>query len=298
MKIKYFLPIVLLLLAYTTSKACDACGCAFSTAIVPTDRMTYFGVAYRNAYFKGWHQEVVGDALFVKEAFNRIDLNLKFTFKSRWELIANLPYNQVWVSRTDNTTEQYQGIGDASLLGRYALINHFGKKIDIRLALGAGIEAPTGNYQIKNSANQIPHVYQPGSGSTNYMLLMSGGVRNKNYGINFNTFYKHNGTNDLKYHRGNTTALNIDIFKDMYVGNVRVMPKITSNAEFNGRNRLDGFPYVNNTARNFIFSGIGTDIYYKKIFFNISAQKTVYQKITHGQLAAKYRLQTSINYIF
>ena len=292
-----FISIVAFLINTYQSKACDACGCAVSTAIQPSDKLTYIGLSYRSAYFNGWHQEVVGDPMFIKEYFQRTDLTAKITLRQRWELIAVLPYIQTFVKRNAEISN-YKGVGDVNLIARYAVINYFGKKMDIRLSIGGGIELPTGKHNLKETDGTLSHVYQPGSGSFNYLGILSGGIRNSKYGTFLNVAYRHNGTNNLGYQRGNSTTANIDFFKDMYIHKVRCLPKVSIVGELNQRNRLDGFPYINNTARNFVFGGIGVDLFYKHLFFNTAIQLPVYQKLTHGQLGSKGRFQASINYIF
>lgn len=291
-----FLSIIIFFISVYQSKACDACGCAVSTAIQPSDKLTYIGLSYRSAYFKGLHEES-GNPIFVTEYFQRTDLMAKVTLRQRWELMAGLPYIQTFIKRNDEMII-YKGIGDANLMARYALVNYFGKKIDIRLSVGGGVELPTGKHNLKETDGTLSHVYQPGSGSWNYLGMISGGIRNLKYGTFFNVAYRHNGTNELGYHRGNSVMGNIDFFKDMYVGIVHCLPKFSIFGEINQRNRLDGLPYSSNTARNFVFSGVGIDIFYKHLFFNTAFQLPVYQKLTHGQLEAKGRFQASINYIF
>jgi hypothetical protein len=294
---KYTILLLLFVINIYQSKACDACGCAVSTAIQPSDKLTYIGLSYRSAYFKGWHQEVVGNPIFIKEYFQRTDLMAKLTLRQRWELIAALPYIQTFVKR-NIATAHYQGVGDVNLMLRYALLNYFGEKFDVRLSIGGGVELPTGKYNLAETDGSVSHVYQLGSGAFNYIGMISGGLRNSKYGTFFNIAYRHNGINALGYHRGNATMVNIDFFKDMYVGKIHCLPKLSVFGEVNQRNRLDGFPYINNTARNFVFGGVGVDVFYKKFYFNNAIQLPVYQNLTHGQLANKGRFQAAINYIF
>jgi hypothetical protein len=269
-----------------------------STAIQPTDRLTFIGLSYRNAYFSGWHNPVAGQNVFVKEHYSRMDLLAKITIKQRWEFLGVLPYLSARTSEGTLSQSEFNGVGDISLMGRYAFVNHFGKKVDARLSAGGGVELPTGRSNISQSDGTIMHIYQPGSGSVNFVAILSGGLKWAKYGAAFTAAYRLNGTNKLGYHRGNGENVMLEIFRDAYINKIRILPKISVSAESSRRNLLNDLPFIGNTSRSFVFAGAGIDVYYRHLMINIAGQLPVFQEITHGQLESKNRLQVSANYIF
>lgn len=212
--------------------------------------------------------------------------------------MAMLPYMSVYSSEKNFLPTGYHGIGDVNVMARYAFVNHFGDRVDSRLSAGAGVELPTGKYQQQLSDGTIMHNYQPGSGVVNVIGILSGGVRTHKYGTAFTASYRYNGTNKLGYHRGNAANINIEVFRDIYAGKIRVLPKLMMLLENSSRNLLKDLPYSGNTARKFVFAGCGLDVYYRQLMLSVAGQIPVFQEITHGQIEGKGRTQISVNYIF
>jgi hypothetical protein len=290
---------IALLIGYIVSgtlslKACEACGCDASSRIYPSDFNKFIGIGYSVNHFRGRHSSTE-----MHEYFNRMDIYTKWALNKRLEIIANLPY-MIYINSSEGTVDNnIQGIGDLALITRYAIINKTGINYATRLVLGAGIEAPTGKNNVKNSVGDIIQPLQPGSNSWDYTFNVNYGVKNIKYGMNADVNYKLHTKSPDGFKRPNILSANIDFVKYITTTNFKFIPKLSIGLErtYAARSNNDStLAFIAN--RTFVTTGLGFDVLYKKVFAGISYRLPVYQnELTNQQLKNTQRIQFSIGWI-
>lgn len=295
---KFTLSIIFFLSTLYIVKACDVCGCVLSHNVLPSDTRTYIGVNFRNTHFSGYHTEGGGlPSLFYKENYQFVDITAKYSYKNRWEFIAALPFMQFVQVEDKQILDKIKGISDANLTVRYALINKIGRD-NHRLSVGFSVGMPTGKYNQVSEDGVVYHARQAGSGAISTTLSMSYGYKRQNIGAQTSASFRHNTTNVLGYHRGNSGNVNIDFFyKKRFKNKTEIIPRLGFAAETADRNQLNGINYTLNTSRRFLLVNMAFDVYLPRFFVSISYQNPIFQTLETGQLANKNRISVSLNYL-
>lgn len=107
-----------------------------------------------------------------------------------------LPYHDTELTLTTPTgkriTRRASGIGDATLFGRYTLLQRDERGKNFRLAVIAGVEAPTGADTRRDAIGLLPAAVQPGSGSWDPLFGVITTFQTLNYQIDTQLSHKIN----------------------------------------------------------------------------------------------------------
>ncbi len=292
------LPVFFMLFAYMTARACDLCGCSLNQPIHPSDNRTLAGLTYRTQWFHGHDHHTSGE---VTEQYQRADLVVQFTWHRRWEFAAAMPYAS-YVQTSSETPDglRLSGPGDLFFSARYALVDRHESIWKQRLSVGFGTELPTGPSQRANSEGEILYNAQPGSGAFSVLFLARYGLKKGNFGLRQNLAYRISGENAAGYTRGNAFNWSGEFFyeKSDNEKRLRVLPKVTASYEYADPNRLDGALYVLNTGRNFVFAGLGADVYIGRLLLGAQWAAPVHQAVTEDQLRCKSRFSVNAFWLF
>jgi len=335
MKFKIYLSL-LGIISVAKTFACDFCGCYMG--ITPYDNQSSITVLYRYKSFSGYHHTPQSHFLFPSfrktlintdnfiskadysfrhgihgntdslainklntdyEIYTTAEIRAKYFIHERIELNAILPYvmNQ---QRLNNDKTNISGIGDINLFAAYHAVQKiYTEKFQHRLIFGAGIKLPVGHYYKKNENNKrIDFILQPGTGSIDYVMYINYIFGHKKMGINLNSMYKFNGKNYYSEKIGNSTANYLNVFfKLRQDKNFKIFPSAQFYYEYS-----KGL-FINNklqeqTTMSILNAGLGLDMYYKNLAFNISFQLPVYEVKYESNMANTSRAMIGIGYNF
>ena len=119
---------------------------------------------------------------------------IDYALNKRLSFSATLPFVHQ-SRRTVSSSEQSIGIGDALILGQYAIVS----KKSYQVSLSSGIKLPTGNTNQRNQGIFLSPDMQSGSGTIDYFFLFSANKSNflSPFGaLSFQAYYRNNGVND------------------------------------------------------------------------------------------------------
>lgn len=315
-KIKYLVSLSLTLgftIPTSIAMACDICGCFMG--LTPYDNQSSIGILYRYRSFHGYlgqsHSTFPsGGAFFIPqdqkdapltshnqnptdyELYRTLEVRAHYFLHQRIELNAILPYSSN-SERYNGNTSAISGMGDANIYAGYHLIRKLDQSVvNQRLIVGAGVKLPTGRHNITNNAGiSYPTLMQPGTGSTDGFVYANYLIGIRNFGLSINTAYKFNGQNQNNegIANSNTTFLNF-FYTHKLDSKWQVMPSIQFSYEKSAGETYKGTRTGEHEMNN-LMAGVGADLYYKNIAFNLGYQKTAWQVATdHPQSAGKIYL--------
>jgi hypothetical protein len=321
-KTKYLVSLSLLLTLTSlslTSIACDICGCFMG--LTPYDNQSSFGILYRYRSFNGYagqHHATFpsGGAFFIPadqknsplashngdetdyELYRTMEVRARYFLHQRIELNAILPYNAN-SERYNGHTSSISGMGDANIYAGYHLIRKLDQAtVNQRLIVGAGIKLATGEHQVKNEAGiRFPTLMQPGTGSTDGFVYANYLIGIKKFGLSINTSYKFNGENEDSEGIANSNTTFVNFFYNQKLSaNWQIMPSIQFFYEKSAGETYKGIKTGEHEMNN-LMAGIGADLYFKNVAFNIGYQKNAWQATTdHPQSAGKIYLGITYNF--
>ena len=189
------------------SFACDGCGCSISQAyfgLSPNSQGHYIGVWWQHQQYNILPDNLFPERSYGQDYFNSIEIRSRVDLSNRIQLSAILPYAYHLRKRQyANTT--LSGIGDATLLGNVTLFDNSDSlhlKLRHRLAAGAGIKLPTGEYRnFEESAEANPN-FQAGTGSWDFLFNLAYTLRADKMGMHIEGTYRYNGINEDDYRFG------------------------------------------------------------------------------------------------
>ncbi|MES2419061.1 MAG: hypothetical protein V4541_12805 [Bacteroidota bacterium] len=300
------------------STACDICGCFMG--LTPYNNQSNFGLLYRYRSFNGYlgqnHAAFPnGGSFFIPkddktapltehngnpddyELYRAMEVRGRYFIHPRIELNVIVPYNSN-SERYNGHTSTISGMGDINLYAGYHLINKLNQtNFNQRLIIGGGIKLASGKNEIKNAEGiRYSALMQPGTGSTDGFIYVNYLMGFKKFGININSSYKMNGINAQKEGIANSSTTFLNIF---YTTALHKDWQLTPSLQFFYENSAGETYKRKNTGEhemNNLMAGIGADLYYKNIGFNIGMQTNVWQvKTDHPQSAAKIYMGVTYN---
>jgi hypothetical protein len=199
-------------------KACDVCGAGSfqnQSGLLNSFNGNLIGLRHTFRSFNSVHPSIVSwePDIESNEAFHSTELFFRYMPTQKLQLFLTLPYNN-YLKTEQGVKEQNSSIGDISFLANYKWIEKKGTKTSHLLFTGAGIKAPTGNYNIFSEQHQliIPNM-QPGTGSWDFSISTQYIVKFNTIGFNFEGAYLINGYNSLDYDFGNRSSVAAGAFK-------------------------------------------------------------------------------------
>ena len=282
--------------------ACNECGCGMSglqMGLLPQYYNNYIGVRYHFKQFDTQHTSF-GVTHLQQETFSGFDLMFRAKIVKRLRIQAIVPYN---INQQHSTDHQFyqSGMGDAMLLLNSNLfnnnrINNNGKIFQHEIQVNLGVKLPTGSFEKSSDGELNPNI-QLGTGSLDFLTLMSYRFRFENWISFVESSYRLNTKNKLDYQFGNRFLMN---FRQHYWFNFHQLNVIPS----------AGIQYENidkdieNGVRQSITGGyltkclLGLDISYKSISLSSSMQLPVLQSIGNEKSNEKTQINFQLLYNF
>lgn len=297
---------ILVLLAFSSAKACDICGCgigSYYTGILPEFNKHILGIRYRYSSLQTHlGQGGVSSYLTTNERFHTVDVWGGWTLNPKVRIMGYVPVSFNEKTNQGNTTNR-SGIGDIGMQAFYNLFdqrNSVGKNLVLHsLWLGAGIKLPTGNYDPaqKDDSQQSANTFQLGTGTVDFSANMMYDLRIRDFGINTTAIYKVNTTNKEQYQYGNKFSSTLQAYYKVRVKNkFTVAPNVGLAYETASRDRDDRF-IVDASGGNIVSQTSGLEITTNKIALGGSWQMPVHQQLANGSVKAGNRLMVHISFM-
>lgn len=193
--------LAILMIAYQSSFACDACGC--SGMMIGFGNLSFYNqnsLGLRSN-FRQFNSEGIRDS------YSLIALNGDYFINERWGLSLNLPYLIATRNTADNL-EHINGLSDISLKARYFIYRSSKNELSSRLNFNVGLNFPTGIFEARENS-LLPDNFQIGTGSLDYLFELEYQLIKKNWVTMFKSSYLLNTLNPHAYKFGNQTNVNI-----------------------------------------------------------------------------------------
>ncbi|PIE68781.1 MAG: hypothetical protein CSA21_05810 [Deltaproteobacteria bacterium] len=194
-------------------------------------------------------------------------------------------------------TDDNVGIGDIKLIGRYRVMSQK-KKDPLNLAIGLGLEMPTGDTDKQDSNGKHPGWIQTGWGSWNPIFEVGVHKVMGRHWISTHVMYKMSTEGD----RGSKDFEGPDVFKYnaayVFATCNWFDVGLELNGEFKTKAKLSGVT-LQKTGGHTVF--ITPEVHfklYKGLHFDIGVPITVYRDLNGEQLSEDYRVVTKLAYKF
>jgi hypothetical protein len=286
-----------LFLIFKSSSACEFCGCSSGNYFIgafPQFKKYFVGTRYS---FRTFTTKASADpSQYSKDFYQTVELWVGVNLGSRWQVLAFLPYS-INQQNSDDGMMQTQGLGDATLIANYSLMNMTRENgIAHQLWLGGGIKLPTGKFELDPDNLVASANNQPGTGSLDYLANFTYVFRSNEWSLNSNINYKINQSADA-FKFGNRLAGSAFIFRSLYTIKATYRPNaglLFENLQASRNNSLK----VDGTGGYTLLAvgGLETTLNHMTVGFN--AQLPLSQNMSAGQTTTKLRGMVHITYTF
>jgi len=295
--------LLLIFLFPVASQACDICGCANSGSyfgLMPQSNKSVVGIRYNYLNFT---THPTSQVLRTEEKFNVTELYARFFPIKRVQVMAFLPYRMDQQVTTSGTKKQ-NGLGDMTILANYNILNTLmdtesSSKFSHTLLVGGGIKLPTGRFKYdENDVLQVANAnFQPGTGSTDFILNAFYTVNLDQWGLGVNVSRKFNTTNSQEYKFGNQLFGTMDLYRSFKVGKVTLTPTVGLYAEQSGKGRKNDL-ILDETGGKQLNGTLGINLFSNRWMLGINGQKPISQRSNSGHVVAKERVLVQLGFLF
>lgn len=302
MKRTYLYLIILTGLARAAS-ACDICGCANSGSyfgLMPQSHKSLIGIRYQRLHFVTHPDSKV---LRTEETFHVTELYGRFFPVKRVQVMAFVPY-RIDRQQTTADTKKQNGLGDVTVLASYNIINSLMDKetsvaFTHTLLVGGGVKLPTGRFKFdEDDVLQVANAnFQPGTGSTDFILQAFYTVNHSDWGLAMNVSRKFNTTNSQAYRFGNQWYGTMDLYRSFRLGKLTLTPNVGLYAEQSAHGRQHG-EVLNETGGKLLNATLGINLFANRWMLGASGQKPVAQESASGHVVAKERMLVQLGWLF
>lgn len=298
---KHLFTILLTLTVAYSSWACDMCGCSAGGSyfgILPLYQKHFIGLRWQQRAFETHHS--ITSPLISKEQFQTVDLWGRFYPSRKWQIFAFLPYNY-FQKTEDGLTQSFKGLGDASVIAQYALINTGDSvfhKLRHTLMIGGGLKMPLGKNDFKTTDGALANPnLQMGSGSWDFVASANYTIRYQKHGLFTDITTRFNTENTEGYRFGNRFSSTIKYFYWFDLAEGVLMPSIGAYGEYAQKDTENG-KRQNVNAGLASFGSVGLDFYYKKWAISTLYQIPIHQNLGDGLVKAQNRLSVNLSMLF
>lgn len=286
------------------AKSCDACGCGISSTywgLIPNNSAAYVGLWYQRQYFRtdlSYLQED-GRAFFSSEDFNTFEWRARYSLNQKTFLRVVVPFVYHRRAYGDDITE-ISGIGDIRVHASYIVLNTTDSLLSTvrhRLAIGGGIKAPTGKYQLVDALDVVNPNFQAGTGSWDFLLEMAYTARWLNWGVQVNGSYKINTTNSDAYRFGNQLNGGLNLFYLHPQGAIDLMPSVGLAYDHADLDVERGF-YQRTSGGTILSAQAGFEIYWDQLNLGFNYLHPLEQKWADGVIEVNPRWSVHLSFSF
>ena len=299
---KVFLSIIFLFVIFSSTSACDICGCGLGNyyiGMLPQFSRSFFGLRYQ---YRKFHTQLASDpSQFSNDIFQSLELWGGVNLGKKWQMLAFMPYN-INRQHSDDGITNTHGPGDMAVLMNYKIfdrpsINKHNSSILQQLWVGAGIKIPTGKVDVDPADPEIVAVAnsQMGTGSTDVMLNGMYTIRIRKIGINTTTNYKMNTKNKFDYRFGNKFTANSFAYYSIESKKINLAPNIGLMYENSANNKLKG-AVIDQTGGYVALAAAGIEMNLNKISIGVNTQIPFSQDFAKGQTQTRSRVMCHVTF--
>ncbi|WP_312823356.1 transporter [Epilithonimonas sp.] len=273
---------------------CDACGCAagngssgFESLLNPQ----FIGIKYFAQHYKAKENLFTQD-LTQDQYFNTIQIWGKIPIIKKLSIYGSLPF-QFHEKKTLQGDIRINGIGDASLMGIYQILNS--KNTFHQLNGGFGVKIPIGKFDEKGATGVNPS-FQLGTGSWDYQLALNYKFQKNLFALLINTDYTIKTENKKHYQFGNQWNYAMTGFQRIWRNeNSIISGKLGLQGEVYDWNKQFG-EVMPRTAGSALYGKIGFEASYKKWSIGTEVMLPAYTNLANGDIEAKSRFGMFVNF--
>jgi len=281
---------------------CDTCGCSgnggsmgFGTGL----NNNFIGLRYIAQRYRS-RDGIFANSPWIDENFNTVQLWTQLPIGKRFMVNAVMPYQFHSREFSDDTEQNINGLGDATILGFYQILKQTPDSIisikpQHTLQLGGGLKIPTGRFDEENLEGSVNPSFQLGTGSWDYLLAANYGVTHRNWGLSLMANYTLKSKNDKEYRFGNQFNYALNTYKTYYFGNdFALTPQFGLGGELFEKNEEYGL-VVHDTGGNAFFGKAGVEINYRTLALGASTMLPIAQDLNGGKVEVKNRFSVYLN---
>ena len=273
---------------------CDACGCGagngssgFESLLNPQ----FIGIKYFAQHYKA-KENLFTNELTQDQYFNTIQIWGKIPITEKLSIYGSLPF-QFHEKKTLQGDIRINGIGDASLMGIYQILNS--KNTFHQLNGGFGVKIPIGKFDEKGISGVNPS-FQLGTGSWDYQLAINYKFQKNLFALLINTDYTIKTENKKHYQFGNQWNYALTGFQRIWRNeNSIISGKLGLQGEVYDWNKQFG-EVMPRTAGSALNGKIGFEASYKKWSIGSEVMLPAYTKLASGDIEAKSRFGLFVNF--
>lgn len=292
-----------LLLVSHTTLSCDLCGCSNSNSffgLMPASNRGFLGVRYRTTSFDS---HIGSSYLASHELFQSTELWGRFYPVKNIQVLGFLPYN-MHSQQTSTQKFHITGLGDPSFLIQYNLINTLldttYRELNHNLLVGGGLKLPLGQfrYDAANPSEVANANFQLGTGSFDYTIQSTYGIRYQAWGMNIDGQVKLSGTNSEEYKFGDRISGAATLFYAYGKGHrITLMPYINMYAEYSSHDKSQGLINTR-TGGSMSLAGLGIECTSRQLMFGTTIQTPIIQQLSGGEIKANNRISAHFTILF
>lgn len=285
-----------------TTLACDICGCGAGSSFVgllPQAGRGFVGVRYRTRAYDSHLNSLL---LKTRETYQTAELWARIYPAKRVQVLAFLPLN-VNRQQTANGTFTRRGLGDATVLAHYNLLNTaldtVRRNVDHNLLLGGGVKLPTGpyRYDLADASEVANPNFQLGTGSTDALFNAIYTLRYRQWGWTTDLTYRLTTRNPNGYRFGHRQTAATTAFFLKKGEKATLMPNAGLLLENAARDVDRGKPN-GNTGGYTAFASAGVETYFGRFTAGVNGQLPVAQRLAAGQIRADGRAMAHVTLLF
>lgn len=286
------------LLIATSTFACDICGCSGAgntLGILPHYQRSFIGL--RTFYQHYENVSPLYEKDNIQDFFIQNNLWGRYALGKRWQLIGVLPYN---INHRTFSNQTIHGIGDASVLANYTIVNTIDSTKTFRhhLMVGTGVKLPTGNFMEEELFQDIPANFRLGTGATDALFNIVYTVQYQGFVFSTNLNYRlttENQTRDYKF--GNQFNGMVFLAYQQRKENWAFQPYVGASFEHLKKDKHYGYEQLG-TGGAATYCLVGVEAAYNQYSFGVNWQMPLSQNYADGELENRGRIMASITYLF
>ncbi|MDZ7752895.1 MAG: transporter [Gammaproteobacteria bacterium] len=230
---------------------------------------------------------------------------LGYGITNRWALFGELAYRDIDLDRTTDgqrISRSTSGFGDLSLLARHTAYRHDRLGQTLRVAPFAGIKAPTGEHDDRDSHGRLPASVQAGTGSWDYFGGIVMTYQTLRYQMDGQIAYRENTVAD-DFEAGDVWRLDGSLQYRLHplelAGGVPafIYGVLEANLVHEGRNRIDGRRDPDSGGTRFFLTP-GLQYVGRRWLLEGALQVPVAQNLNGGALETDYLLRAGVRFNF
>jgi hypothetical protein len=298
------LTVLILIVAFNYSSACDICGCGVGSnyiGILPDFSNKIIGVRYRyNSLQTHLGSGGAITHLTTNEKYHTIEVWGGWNITPNIRVMASVPYafNQ---RENQGVSPSKNGLGDVSANGFYQVVNsrttiNKSKLLVQSLWVGGGIKLPTGEYNPadKQLNSQSTNLFQLGTASIDFTLNAMYDIRLQDVGLNTVVGYKINTANKYDYSYGNKLNISSQVYYKIKVAKKITIAPNAGLAYENGKKDIDNKFSVDVSGGKLFLGTVGIETVFKKITIGGNFQTPFSQNLANGFVKAKERVMLHV----